>query len=286
MLAANGLSKTDSDSGTFVFYGAGGVIDDFGADDYYNLTIDSSGQTFTLGSSLSVNGKPRGERGHDRSGRCNRVHRRRLIHRFRRAGSRRYGYGDHRRKRRRIGTPRGGERRHHDRDDFLVDSYNATSNVSGTTVGGSWGVSVFAPGTGLVTFAGTGTITAETFHDLAVSSAASVAASGAIVVEGDLTVTGSLSMGTKNLTVSGAVGGTGTLSASSGTITVSGDFGVSNYAATSGVTSVGGDWSVGGTFTPGTGTVTFNGDGFRPEPEYCVHEPDDRGRRGSRHRRV
>ncbi len=51
-------STNDTDSGTYEYVGTGGpyTIKDFGASDYYNLTINGSGATFNLGGALDVNG--------------------------------------------------------------------------------------------------------------------------------------------------------------------------------------------------------------------------------------
>lgn len=49
-----GTAVMDTDSGEFEYAGAGGPIQDFGGTDYYNLTFNSGGQTFTLPGDLTL----------------------------------------------------------------------------------------------------------------------------------------------------------------------------------------------------------------------------------------
>ncbi len=50
------ISRTDIDSGETVYYGGSGAVQDYGATDYFDLTIDGAAQNFTLGSGLSAAG--------------------------------------------------------------------------------------------------------------------------------------------------------------------------------------------------------------------------------------
>ena len=52
-LSTTATAPASPGSGTFVYNGTGGTILNMG---YYNLTVDSVGQTFTLGNALTVNG--------------------------------------------------------------------------------------------------------------------------------------------------------------------------------------------------------------------------------------
>ena len=52
-LSSTATAPASPASGTFVYNGTGGTILNIG---YYNLTVDSVGQTFTLGNALTVNG--------------------------------------------------------------------------------------------------------------------------------------------------------------------------------------------------------------------------------------
>ncbi|MBN1698633.1 MAG: DUF2341 domain-containing protein, partial [Spirochaetales bacterium] len=62
------------------------------------------------------------------------------------------------------------------------------------------------------------------------------------------------------LHVRGNVTGSGTLNGGTAAIDIDGAFGITAYNATTGTTSVGGDWTVGG-FTHNSGTVAFDGTG-------------------------
>src|SRR6185436_16262382 len=50
------VTNLDIDSGTVTYIGTNSTIQDFGSVDYYNLTINGGGVTFSLGSLLSVAG--------------------------------------------------------------------------------------------------------------------------------------------------------------------------------------------------------------------------------------
>jgi hypothetical protein len=52
--AGDTVSRTDTDSGTVTYHSGGGTIQDYGAIDYFHLFLDSAGDIFLTGASLSV----------------------------------------------------------------------------------------------------------------------------------------------------------------------------------------------------------------------------------------
>ena len=237
-------------SGTFVYTGTGGTIPNMG---YYNLTVDSVGQTFTLGNALVVNGNLVVNSGTlnatgqsvTASGSVT-VNSAGVLT----AGTALSVTGSVSG----AGTINGQASNVTVGGSFAPATYSASTAT--TSVGGSWGPGQFMNNNGTVTLTGTGTIAASTFSKLNENGTGS--ANGNLTVASNLVIAGSLSMGSNNLTVGGALSGAGTLSGGSETVSVTGAFGVSSYTATSASTSAGGAWTV-GTFSPGSGTVIFNG---------------------------
>jgi|GEM_PF-3514085 len=157
--------------------------------------------------------------------------------------------------------------------NFSLSQGTVTSTTGSFTVSGDWKRSggTFVPGTGTITFDGTAdqviTSTGSSFYGLTVNKASGTLSLGdALSASSTLTATaGTLSPGSKNVTTGGLAVTGGTFTGGSGALDVNGDLSLSSgtLTAPSGSFTVSGDWSKtgGGTFTPGTGTVTFDGSG-------------------------
>jgi len=137
--------------------------------------------------------------------------------------------------------------------ESLTESGGANISFTGAgtiAVGGDflYASGTFTAGTGTVVYNGTNTqlVANVPYNNLSINKSGGIAAlNTAATVQGDLT----LSAGTLNLNAAASITGNVTIGAAA-------------ILTGNGVTtSVGGNWSNSGTFTPGSGTVSFNGTG-------------------------
>ena len=253
------VSQTSTTSGTTDYNGTGGTIQSYGGSDYYNLTIDSAGQTFVPAASpLHVFGNLHIVSGTLSLGSNNlQVDGNLIIDGTGSLAATGTGTVTVNGSISGAGSLTGGTSTIQSGGDFTIASYIATSGT--TTVGGSWSVPSFLPGSGTVAFGGSGkTIAATSFNNLTLNSGASMTMAGILTVGVAATLNGSLSTASYDMTVTGAVTGTGILTGGSGILTIGGLFNTTTFTPGSGAIYLAGNCGV-TNFSAGTSTVTFNG---------------------------
>ncbi|MDC7124383.1 MAG: hypothetical protein PQJ46_02370, partial [Spirochaetales bacterium] len=145
-------------------------------------------------------------------------------------------------------------------------SSGAFSNTAANTISASGDVIVSgtfgSPANNTLTMTGTKTInTAVQIGNLTIASAASVTLdTTALDLAGNLVVenTGTINLGALGGGIGGDASGAGTLTCGSAAIDIDGSLTVSTVTASSGTTTIGGDFNVATSFTHNSGTVAFD----------------------------
>ncbi len=240
------FNRTDTNSGTVIYQGTGGLIQNYNASgtaDYFNLEIDSWGETFTVpaGQELYVAGDlviTAGTLDLSVNNNALRVTGNLSVSG---TGAIRFGTGAI-------------------QVDGTVSGSGSISAGSATiTVSGNWQATNFIRGTSTLILSGaSASLAAGSYHNLTIDSGAGVYTTGTVSVNANLTADGAFTTGSYDLSVQGTAGGTGSITSGTGSLSVNGAFTPASYAMGAGSASFASNFGP-TAFSADGGTVLFIG---------------------------